>query len=87
MSQKNTRPLEKYTFRTAHKFNNFGIKISAVALTGEDWEHYNEDEYEGHSPSFIGRANLIHNRVEDGANAGEFGSPRMPVEWLSLIHI
>ncbi|MDG1847295.1 MAG: carboxypeptidase-like regulatory domain-containing protein, partial [Candidatus Marinimicrobia bacterium] len=83
LSQKNTRPLEKYTFRTAHKFNNFGIKISAVALTGEDWEHYNEDEYEGHSPSFIGRANLIHNRVEDGANAGEFGSPRMPVEWLT----
>ena len=36
LSQKNTRPLEKYTFRTAHKFNNIGVKISAVALTGED---------------------------------------------------
>ena len=83
LNQPNTRPLEKYTFRTAHKFNNFGIKLSAVALTGEDWRHYNEDEYEGHSPSFIGRSNLVHNRVEDGANAGEFGSPRMPVEWLT----
>ena len=47
------------------------------------WRHYNEDEYEGHSPSFIGRSNLVHNRVEDGAIAGEFGSPRMPVEWLT----
>ena len=83
LNQSNTRPLEKYTFRTAHKFNNFGVKISAVALTGEDWRHYNEDEYEGHSPSFIGRNNLIHDRIEGGANAGEFGSPRMPVEWLS----
>jgi len=83
LNQPNTRPLEKYTFRTAHKFNNFGIKLSAVALTGEDWRHYNEDEYEGHSPSFIGRSNLVHNRVEDGAIAGEFGSPRMPVEWLT----
>ena len=82
LNQRNTSPLEKYTFRTAHKFNNFGIKLSAVALRGEDWRHYNEDEYEGHSPAFIGRNNLVHNRVEDGAISGEFGSPRMPVEWL-----
>ena len=65
-----------------YSFNNFGIKLSAVALRGEDWRHYNEDEYEGHSPAFIGRNNLVHNRVEDGAISGEFGSPRMPVEWL-----
>ena len=82
LNQSNTNPLEKYTFRTAHKINNFGIKLSAVALRGEDWRHYNEDEYVGHSPSFIGRNNLVHNRIEDGAISGEFGSPRMPVEWL-----
>ena len=82
LNQNNTNPLEKYTFRTAHKINNFGIKLSAVALRGEDWRHYNEDEYVGHSPSFIGRNNLVHNRIEDGAISGEFGSPRMPVEWL-----
>ena len=45
LNQNNTNPLEKYTFRTAHKINNFGIKLSAVALRGEDWRHYNEDEY------------------------------------------
>ena len=31
LNQPNTRPLEKYTFRTAHKFNNFG-KISFLPL-------------------------------------------------------
>ena len=41
--------------RTAHKYKNFGVKISAVALTEEDWRHINPDEYEGHSPAFIGR--------------------------------
>ena len=39
LNQNNTNPLEKYTFRTAHKINNFGIKLSAVALRGEDWRH------------------------------------------------
>ena len=82
LNQSNTRPLEKYTFRTAHKFNNFGIKLSAVALSGEDWRHYNEDEFEGHSPSFIGRGNLVHNRINDGAGSPEQGSPIMPIQWL-----
>ena len=82
LNQKSTIPLEKNTFRIAHKFNNIGVKFSAVSLKGEDWHHYNEDEYEGHSPSFIGRANFVHNRIEDGAIGGESGSPRMPVEWL-----
>ena len=33
--------------RTAHKYKNIGIKVSAVALNGEDWRHFNEDDYEG----------------------------------------
>ena len=82
LNQASTKPLEKNTFRIARKFNNIGVKFSAVSLRGEDWNHYNEDEYEGHSPSFIGRSNLVHNRIEDGAISGEYGSPRMPIEWL-----
>ena len=83
LNQNNTKPLKKYTFRTAHKYKNFGAKLSAVSLRGEDWRHYNNDEYEGHSPSFIGRNNLIHNRINDGAVSSEIFSPRMPIEWLN----
>ncbi len=82
LNQANTRPLEKYTMRTAHKYKNIGIKISAVALTGEDWRHFNEDEYEGHSPSFVGRNKFVHDRINNGNISAEFGSPNMPVEWL-----
>lgn len=82
LNQNDTRPLEKYTFRTAHKYKNIGIKLSAVTLTGEDWRHFNDDEYEGHSPSFIGRNNLSSNRVNNGGISGEYGSPLMPIEWL-----
>ena len=83
LNQPSTRPLEKYTMRTAHKYKNVGIKVSAVALNGEDWHHFNEDEYEGHSPSFIGRNRLVHNRINDGSISAEYGSPRMPIEWLN----
>jgi hypothetical protein len=83
LNQANTRPLEKYTMRTAHKYKKVGMKVSAVALTGEDWHHFNEDEYEGHSPSFIGRNRLVHNRINDGSISAEYGSPRMPVDWLN----
>lgn len=83
LNQANTRPLEKYTMRTAHKYKKVGMKVSAVALTGEDWHHFNEDEYEGHSPSFIGRNRLVHNRIDDGSISAEYGSPRMPVDWLN----
>jgi outer membrane receptor protein involved in Fe transport len=82
LNQNNTKPLEKYTFRTAHKYKDFGVKLSAVTLTAEDWHHFNDDEYEGHSPSFVGRHNLVHNRINDGSISAEYGSPTMPVEWL-----
>ena len=58
LAQDNTDLLKKMTFRTAHKFGNFGFKVSGVALSGQDWTHVNEDEYEGHDPAFIGRPNL-----------------------------
>ena len=58
LSQDNTDLLKKLTFRTAHKFGNIGLKVSGVALSGQDWTHINEDEYEGHDPAFIGRPNL-----------------------------
>ena len=82
LNQASTRPLEKYTLRTAHKYKNFGIKLSAVGLTGEDWHHYNEDEYEGHAAAFVGRHSLAHNRINDGNISAEIGSPTIPLEWL-----
>ena len=44
LAQDNTDLLKKLTFRTAHKFGNFGFKISGVALSGQDWRHMNEQE-------------------------------------------
>ena len=82
LSQASTRPLEKYTIRTSHKYKDFGFKLSAVTLNGEDWHHYNSDEYEGHNPALIGRYSLAHNRIDDGNISGEYGSPRFPYEWL-----
>ena len=66
LAQDNTDLLKKMTFRTAHKFGNFGFKVSGVALSGQDWTHINEDEYEGHDPAFIGRPNLKKDRLDRG---------------------
>ena len=66
LSQDNTDLLKKMTFRTAHKIGNFGFKVSGVALSGQDWTHVNEDEYEGHDPAFIGRPNLKQDRLDRG---------------------
>ena len=66
LSQKNTDLLKKLTFRTAHKFGDIGFKISGVALSGQDWAHINEDEYEGHDPALIGRPNLKKDRLDRG---------------------
>lgn len=76
LDQSNTDMLRKLTFRHSQKFSNFGFKISAVALAGQDWRHFNEDEYEGHDPAFIGRYKLIHDRINTGGGSlGELGSP------------
>ena len=66
LDQSDTELLKKLTFRTAHKFGNFGFKVSGVALSGQDWTHINEDEYEGHDPAFIGRPNLKKDRLDRG---------------------
>ena len=66
LSQSNTDLLKKLTFRTAHKFGNIGFKVSGVALSGQDWTHINEDEYEGHDPALIGRPNLKKDRLDRG---------------------
>ena len=66
LAQDDTDLLKKITFRTAHKFGNFGFKVSGVALSGQDWTHINEDEYEGHDPAFIGRPNLKKDRLDRG---------------------
>ena len=73
LSQDNTDLLKKLTFRTAHnhkfgnrKLGNIGFKVSGVALSGQDWTHVNEDEYEGHDPAFIGRPNLKKDRLDRG---------------------
>tara|TARA_Y100000590_G_scaffold87238_2_gene97812 strand:- start:5574 stop:9770 length:4197 start_codon:yes stop_codon:yes gene_type:complete len=70
LNQTDTDLLKKLTVRTAHKFGDFGFKISGVALAGQDWKHFNEDEYEGHDPLFIGRPNLLHDGIDRGGSVG-----------------
>lgn len=85
LNQENTNLLKKLTFRTAHKFKNFGFKVSGVALSGQDWTHFNQDEYEGHDPVFIGRPNLVHNRVDNGGILGEADSPIFSNEMINYV--
>ncbi len=66
LNQTDTELLKKLTFRTAHKFGDIGLKLSGVALAGQDWTHFNQDEIEGHDPAFIGRPNLKHDRLDKG---------------------
>ena len=66
LNQTDTDLLKKLTFRTAHKFGDVGIKLSGVALAGQDWTHFNEDEFEGHDPAFIGRPILKNDRLDKG---------------------
>ena len=66
LNQTDTDLLKKLTFRTAHKFGDVGIKLSGVALAGQDWTHFNDDEFEGHDPAFIGRPILKHDRLDKG---------------------
>ena len=82
LNQADTDLLKKFTFRTAHKFDDFGFKISGVALAGQDWTHFNEDEYEGHDPAFIGRPQLKHNIIDEGGIPGEDGSPLFTADML-----
>ncbi len=83
LSQSNTDMLQKYTFRHSSKFGNLGYKVSGVVLRGQDWQHVNEDEYEGHDPAFLGRPKLIHNRVNTGGGSlGELGSHVFNVDWV-----
>jgi outer membrane receptor protein involved in Fe transport len=72
LSQTDTELLKKMSFRTAHKIGNFGFKLSGVALSGQDWTHYNPDEYEGHDPIFLGRPNLTKDNIDFG---GSFPEP------------
>ena len=79
LNQADTDLFKKMNFRTAHKYKNFGVKFSSVVLAGQDWEHYNPDEFEGHDPAFIGRPNLINDGVDqlsrnNPTNVGEEGS-------------
>ncbi|MCH7763604.1 MAG: TonB-dependent receptor [Candidatus Marinimicrobia bacterium] len=85
LSQKNGY-IRKLTFRHASVFKDFGFKVSAVAFDAYDWEHINDDEYEGHDPAFIGRNRLLHNGVDDvglaPTNTAEFGNPVFTEEML-----
>ena len=92
LSQKDTDPMQKYTMRHATNFKdlrlgglklgNFGFKVSTVVLRGEDWHHYNSDEYEGHDPAFLGRPHLRKNGIDEGGVNGEFGNPYFTEEML-----
>ncbi len=77
--------LKKLTMRHATSYKDFGFKVSAVAFNAYDWEHFNTDEYEGHDPSFLGRARLIHNGVDDNESNSEWGNPTFDSDMLSAI--
>ena len=66
LNQADTDPLQKFTFRTAHKFGNVGFKVSGVALRGQDWRHFNEGEWEGHDAAFVGRISNLHDGIDTG---------------------
>ena len=85
LSQDNTELLKKLTFRTAHKFGDVGIKLSGVALSGQDWTHYNPDEYEGHDPAFIGRPNFKHDRLDRGGILASSRNPRFTSEMVNHV--
>lgn len=74
LNQADTDPLQKFTFRTAHKFGNVGIKVSGVALRGQDWRHFNEGEWEGHDAAFVGRINNLNNGIDNGGISAQ-GNP------------
>jgi outer membrane receptor protein involved in Fe transport len=77
--------LKKLTMRHASTFKDFGFKVSGVAFNAYDWEHVNDDEYEGHDPSFLGRSRLVHNGVDDNASNSEFGNPTFDSDMLTAI--
>ena len=84
ISQADTDPLQKITFRTAHSFGKFGFKVSGVALRGSDWKHFNSDEYEGHDPAFLGRHSLRHDKIDNNNNAWEQNNPIFTEEMLNV---
>ena len=87
LSQTNTDLLKKMSFRTAHKYGDFGFKLSGVALDGQDWTHFNPDEYEGHDPAFIGRPNLTKDNIDLGGAIPEQASlePIFSQDMLNVI--
>ncbi|MDP6169671.1 MAG: TonB-dependent receptor [Candidatus Marinimicrobia bacterium] len=86
LNQADTDLLKKLTFRTAHKFGNIGIKLSGVALAGQDWTHFNTDEFEGHDPAFIGRSNFKHDRLDKGGIlAQNDNNPRFNQEMIGHV--
>ncbi len=85
LSQTETDLLKKITFRTAHKYKDFGFKVSGVALAGQDWTHFNEDEYEGHDPAFIGRANFIHDNLDRGGSLADDSNPLFTTEMVNEV--
>ena len=85
LSQTDTDLLKKFTFRTAHKFGDFGFKVSGVALAGQDWTHFNPDEYEGHDPLFIGRPKYKHDRLDRGGSLAQNENQRFTTEMIKEV--
>ena len=85
LSQTDTDLLKKFTFRTAHKFGDFGFKVSGVALAGQDWTHFNPDEYEGHDPLFIGRPKYKHDRLDRGGSLAQNENQRFTTAMIKEV--
>ena len=68
LAQDNGKPLKKMSFRHASAWKDFGFKVSGVALNAYDWEHYNDDEFQGHDPAFLGRPHLTRDGIDNGGS-------------------
>ena len=87
LAQDNGKPLKKMSFRHASAWKDFGFKVSGVALNAYDWEHYNDDEFQGHDPAFLGRPHLTRDGIDNGGSDPELFSPTFTEDMLKELTV
>ncbi|MEE9161777.1 MAG: carboxypeptidase regulatory-like domain-containing protein [Candidatus Neomarinimicrobiota bacterium] len=81
--QAGSRKIRKLALRHASSFGPIGLKASVVGLNAQEWEHFNDDEYEGHDPAFLGRPLFTHDGIDIGGTAPEVNSPVLSADMIS----
>lgn len=82
LAQPGDKPYRKLSFRHASAWRDFGFKISAIAFEAYDWKHFNDQEYEGHDPAFLGRPHLTKDHIDNGGQTAELFSPRFTLDMI-----